>query len=167
MKIEMLFGGITRFATLEALSETESPITAHQIAITKGLDPAATYRCLAELQSFGIVQPVAGKRSQTFYKLSAKQGQAAVMFLQSLKQKTPRTVDIEEWLSPQLQAGRVKKIAKLKPNDSPFMDPNKTLNIDKILSKRIPGELSALVTSSKLAFDKIFEQKNNTFILKP
>jgi Fe2+ or Zn2+ uptake regulation protein len=165
MKIEMLFGGITRFATLEALSETKSPITAYQIAITKGLDPAATYRCLAEFQSFGMVQSITGKQNQTFYRLSEKQGKAAAMFLQSLKQKTSRTVDLEEWISPQMQAGRVKKIVKL--NDSKFKYSNKTIPIDKILSKRIPGELSALITSSKIAFDKMFKQKNNTFILKP
>ena len=48
MKVEMLFGGTTRFATIEALADARQPITAYQIAMTKGLDPAATYRCLAE-----------------------------------------------------------------------------------------------------------------------
>jgi len=168
MKIEMLFGGATRFATLEALSETQKPITAHHIAITKGLDISATYRCLAEFQSVGIVESTPVKRNQTLYRISPKkQGQAASMFLQSLKQKTPKTIDLEEWASPQVQAGLVKKIVKLKSDDPIFKNPNKTQNIDKLLSKRIPGELSALVVSSKLEFDKIFEQKNNTYILKP
>jgi len=42
MKVEMLFGGSTRFTILETLAEAKKSITAHQIALTRGLDPAAT-----------------------------------------------------------------------------------------------------------------------------
>ncbi len=34
------------------------------------------------------------------------------------------------------------------------------------MSKRIPGELTALIESSQIAFNEMFEKKNNTFILK-
>lgn len=167
MKIEMLFGGMTRFATIDALAEAREPITAHQIAMTKGLDPAATYRCLAEFLHFRIVEFVTGERNQTFYKLSEKSGQAAAMFLQSLKQETSKTIELEEWMSPEMQSERMKKIVKIEKSDDPiFRNSNKKQNIGKLMSKRIPGELSALVTSAKLAFDEIFEQKNGMFILK-
>jgi Fe2+ or Zn2+ uptake regulation protein len=167
MKIEMLFGGMTRFSTIEALAEARQPITAYQIAMTKGLDPAATYRCLTELSDFRIVEFVAGKRNQTFYKLSDGSGQAAVAFLRSLKQKTSTTVDLEEWMSPEMQAERMKKIVKLDQLDDPiFRNTNEEQSVDELMSKRVPGELSALIISSKLAFDELFEQKNNMFILK-
>ncbi|MEO9307243.1 MAG: hypothetical protein ABI342_02895 [Nitrososphaera sp.] len=163
MKIEMLFGGMTRFSTLEALMETRQPITAYQIATIKGLDPAATYRCLEEFKNFGIVKSMTVKPNQTFYKLSDKQGKAAAMFLQSLKQETPKTISLEEWISPQMQAQRIKKIPKV---DKLTFRNSKTQNIDKILSNRIPGELSALILSARLAFNETFEQKNDTFILR-
>ncbi|MDE1725488.1 MAG: hypothetical protein KGH76_06295 [Thaumarchaeota archaeon] len=167
MKIETLFGGATRFATIEALAETRQPITAYQIAMRKGLDPAATYRCLAEFLNFRIVESIVGKRNKTFYKLSDLSGQAAAAFLKSLRQKTSKTNDLEEWISPEMQAERIKKIVKLDKIDNPiFRNSDEKQNMDKIMSKRTSGELSALITSSKLAFDEIFEQENDTFILK-
>jgi hypothetical protein len=56
MNPEAMFGGKTRFAILEALAEAKRPVTAYQIAMTKGLDPAATYRCLLEFSEFGVVE---------------------------------------------------------------------------------------------------------------
>ena len=163
----MLFGGNTRFAVLEALVSASDTITAHQIAITKGLDPSATYRCLTELLEFRIVESETKERNQTFYKLSEGSGRAAAEFLRSLKQKTSESVDLEKWMSPEMQSERMKKIIRFdKLDKSKFRNKDKNHSIDEIMSKRVPGELSALITSSKLAFDELFEQKDNTFILK-
>ena len=165
--MEILFGGMTRFATIEALAEARKPITAYQVAMTKGLDPAATYRCLVELLNFRIVEFEEGERNQTFYKLSNGSGKAAAEFLRSLKQKTSESVDLEKWMSPEMQAERMKKIVKIDRLDDPiFRNSNEKQNVDELMSKRVPGELSALITSSKLAFDELFEEKNNVFVLK-
>ncbi len=165
--MEMLLGGMTRFATIEALAEAKQPITAYQIAMAKGLDPAATYRCLTELSDFRIVESEEGERNKTFYKLSNGSGQAAATFLLSLKQQTLESDDLEKWMSPEMQAGRMKKIAKFSRLDDPiFGNPNEKQDVDKLMSKRVPGELSALITSSKLAFDELFEQENNMFVLR-
>jgi len=167
MKVEMLLGGKTRFATIEALADSRQPITAYQIAITKGLDPAATYRCLTELSDFRIVESKTGERNQTFYKLSDGSGLAAAEFLRSLKQKTPQLVDLEKWMSPEMQATRMGKIIKIdKLDKSIFRNPDEKQDVDEIMSKRIPGELSSLITSAKITFNEIFEQKDNVFILK-
>lgn len=167
MKVEMLFGGTTRFAIIEALADARQPITAYQIAMNKGLDPAATYRCLTELSEFRIVESKTGERNQTFYKLSGGSGRAAAEFLRSLKQKTSQVVDLEKWTSPEMQSARMRKIVKLdKLDKSIFMNPDEKQDVEKIMSKRIPGELSALVTSSKIAFNELFEQKDSMFILK-
>lgn len=164
MKVEMLFGGSTRFTILETLAEAKKSITAHQIAITRGLDPAATYRCLTEFVEFGIVKSETRQRNRTFYRLSSGPGRAAAKFMRSLKQKEPD--DLEDWLSPKMQAKRMAKITRLdKSNESKIRDKVKTQNIDKLLSKRTPGELTALVISSKIGFGKLFEQKGNVFIL--
>jgi len=164
MKIETLFGGTTRFATIEALVDATKPITAYQVAMTKGLDPAAAYRCIIELSDIGIVESRIGERNQTFYRLSDGPGQAAAKFLRSLKQKTSQIVDLEEWASPKMQAVRMGKIVKL--DKSAFRDPDKTQDVESIMSKRMSGELSALITSSEMAFNELFEQKGNVFILK-
>ena len=167
MKIEMLFGGSTRFAVLEALVNAKQPITAYQIAITRGLDPSATYRCLAELLEFRIVESELEERNQTFYKLSDGAGRAAAEFLRSLKQKTPESDDLEKWLSPEMQSQRMAKIVRLPQlEESKFRNPNGKQSVDEIISKRVPGELSALITSSKIAFGELFEQKDNVFILR-
>lgn len=167
MKVETLFGGMTRFATIEALTDAKKPITAYQIAMTKGLDPAATYRCLTELSDFRIVESKIGERNQTFYKLSDGPGQTAAEFLRSLRQKTPQSIDLEKWVSPELQAERMEKIVRLDTSDKPKLrNPDEKQSIDVIMSKRVPGELSALITSAKIAFSELFEQKNNVFILK-
>lgn len=167
MKVETLFGGTTRFAVIEALAEARQPITAYQIAMTKGLDPAATYRCLTELSDFKIVESKTGERNQTFYKLSEGSGQAAAAFLRSLKQKTPQPMDLEEWISPQMQAVRMRQIAKIDRSDrSVFRNSDEKQDVDEIMAKRITGELSSLITSARIAFNELFEQKNGVFILK-
>ncbi|MEX0765014.1 MAG: helix-turn-helix domain-containing protein [Nitrosopumilaceae archaeon] len=166
MKVEMLFGGKTRFAILEALTDARQPLTAYQVAMARGLDPAATYRCLAELLEFGIVKSKA-ERNQTFYGLSDVAGKAAAEFLRSLKQKTPESVDLEKWMSLEMRSKRMEKIIRLEQADTlKFENSGKKQNIDDLLSKRIPGELSVLIVSSKIAFDELFEQKDGTFILK-
>ena len=163
----MLFGGNTRFAILEALAEAKRPITAYQIAITKGLDPSATYRCLTEFLEFRIVESEMEQRNQTFYKLSDGAGRAAAEFMGSLKQKTSESVDLEKWMSPKMQSERMAKIVRLDQLDeSKFRNLDEKQSVDEIMSKRVSGELSALITSSKIAFSELFEQKNNTFILK-
>jgi hypothetical protein len=167
MKVEMLFGGRTRFATIEALMEARQPITAYQIAMTKGLDPAATYRCLTELSDFKIVESKTGDRNQTFYKLSEGSGQAAAEFLRSLKQKIPQSVDLEEWTSPQMQAARMRQIIKLDKSDkSVFRNSDEKQDVDEIMAKRTVGELSSLIISAKITFNELFEQKEGMFILK-
>lgn len=165
MKVEMLFGGNTRFTILEALAEAKRPITAYQIAITRGLDPAATYRCLTEFLEFKIVESEMEERNQTFYKLSDGPGRAAAEFMRSLKQETSEPDNLENWLSPRIQSEQMAKIVRLDQlGGSEFRDPDKK-SIDDIISKRIPGELSVLVKSAKIAFNELFEQKDNTFIL--
>ena|SRR2546422_8490919 len=167
MKVEMLFGGNTRFAILEALAEAKQPITAYQIAITRGLDPAATYRYLTEFLEFRIVESKMEERNQTFYRLSDGAGRAAAEFLRSLKQKTPDSVDLEKWMSPEMRAKRMAKIVRLDQLDkSKFRNPDEKQNIDELMSKRVSGELSALIASSKIAFSGLFEQKDSTFTLK-
>jgi hypothetical protein len=166
MKIEMLFGGNTRFAVLEALVNANDATTAYQIAITRGLDPAATYRCLTEFLEFKIVESETKGRNQTFYKLSDGAGRAAAEFMRSLKQKTPESDDLENWMSPKMQSERMAKIVRLdKLDESKFRNPGGKQSVDEIMSKRVPGELSALIISSKIAFRELFEQKDNTFIL--
>lgn len=167
MKVEMLFGGNTRFAILEALTNANDAITAYQIAMTRGLDPAATYRCLTEFLAFKIVELEMKERNQTFYKLSDGAGRAAADFMRSLKQKTSESGDLEDWMSPKMQSERMAKIVRLNQLDvSKFRNSNEKQNIDEIMAKRVPGELSALITSSKISFNELFEQKDNTFILK-
>jgi hypothetical protein len=167
MKLEMLFGGNTRFAVLETLANSRDAPTAYQIAITKGLDPSATYRCLAELLEFGIVESKTNERNQTFYKLSEGSGQAAAVFLRSLKQKTPEPTDLEIWMSPNIRAERMAKIVRLDQLDtSKFRKPKEKQSMEEIMSKRTPGELSALITTSKIAFNELFEQKGDAYILK-
>jgi hypothetical protein len=163
---EVLLGGKTRFAVLEALVEAEQqPITAYQIAMAKGLDPAATYRCLTELSAFMIVSETK-KGNQTLYKLSKGAGRAAADFLQSLIQKTPESIDLKKWISPEMQAERMAKIIKFTRIDASKFKSQESQNIDELLSKRASGELSTLIKSSKMAFDELFEKTDNTFILK-
>jgi hypothetical protein len=167
MKLETLFGGKTRFAVLETLANTIDGTTAYQIAITKGLDPAATYRCLTELSEFGIVESETKERNQTFYKLSDGSGKAAAIFLRSLKQKTPEVMDLEIWMSPKMRAERMKKFVRLDQLDtSKFRKPKENQSVEELMSKRTPGELSALITTSKIAFNELFEQKDDIYILK-
>jgi len=162
MKAEMLLGGKTRFTVLGALADAKAPLTAYQIAIARGLDPAATYRTLAEFSEFGIARSQV-KRNQRYYSLSGGPGRAAVNFLRSLETK-PRSDDIEEWLSPKMRSERLSKIVRLER--SRFRGDGKMQDIGKIMSRRVRGELSALIMSSKIAFDELFEEKNGVFVLK-
>jgi len=174
MKIEELFGGRTRFAVLEALAEAKQPLTAYQIAITNGLDSAVTYRCLAEFSEFGIVEPVRKGRNRTSYKLSKGSGNSAVEFLRSLKQKqktSEESIDLKKWISPEMQATRMAKIVRLDRLDTKFnastsRTPTERIDIDKLMSQRVPGELSALIASSQIAFNELFKQNGNVFTLK-
>jgi Fe2+ or Zn2+ uptake regulation protein len=166
MKTEALLGGKTRFAVLEALAEARRPMTAYQIAMDKGLDPAATYRCLTEFSEFGVVESEIRERNQTFYKLSKGTGKAAAEYLRSLKQKVSESIDLEKWLSPEMQAERMAKIVRLDTKATLFGKATERKGVNKLLSKRVSGELAALVTSSQIAFNELFEQKDGTFILK-
>ena len=167
MKAEILLGGRTRFLTIDALADAKQPITAYQIAMIKGLDPAATYRCLTELLEFRIVESQIKERNQTFYKLSNVAGRAASNFLRSLKQERSRPVDLEKWMSTEMQTERMEKIVKLDQLDrSKFRNVDEKQNIDKIMSKRVQGELAVLVRSAEIAFSELFELQDGTFILK-
>jgi len=160
MKPDVLFGGRTRFAVLEALAEAKRPVTAHQIAMARGLDPAATYRCLAEYADFGIVVSEK-RRNRTTYRLSKKAGEAAAGFLRAL-QASSETTDLEKWISPEMQTVRMAKLARLEPTFAK----SEMQDVDELLSKRIPGELAALIASSQIAFNELFEQKDGMFILR-
>ena len=164
MKVEMLFGGKTRLAVLEALSGASTPLTAYSIALSKGLDPAATYRCLAEYSEFGVVDLIK-EQSQTVYTLSKGAGKAAIGYLRSLKRRAPEPADLEEWLSADMQAERMEKVAQVS-RLAPVPEKAAEKSVDEILSMRVSGELSALAASSRIAFNELFEQKGGIFILR-
>jgi predicted ArsR family transcriptional regulator len=176
MNAEVLLGGKTRFAILEALTEAKWPVTAYQIAMTKGLDPAATYRCLVEFSELGVVESeIKKKRNQTFYKLSKGAGKAAAEYMRSLKKMkkqkaSDESIDLEKWLSPEMQAERMAKIVRFEPDtSSPSSEKAdaERKGVDELLSMRVSGELAALVASSQIAFNELFEEKKDgTFILK-
>lgn len=162
-KVEALLGGKTRFAVLEALAEAKKPLTAYQVAISKGLDPAATYRCLTEFSEFGLVESEK-ERNQTSYKLSGGAGKAASEFVRSLTQ-TSKPMDFEDWTSPESRAERMAKIVRIE-YAKPTSKEVKRKGITDLMSKRIPGELSALIASSQIAFNELFDKKGDTFVLK-
>lgn len=165
----MLLGGRTRFGVLEALAEVGQPVTAYRIAMSKGLDPAATYRCLAEFSEFGVVE-ITKERNQTFYELSKGAGRAASEFLRSLTQKTSEPLELEKWISPEARAGRTAKIIGINVNQydkSALRKTAKRKDVDDFVSKRASGELSALIASSQITFNELFVKKDDgTFILR-
>ncbi|MEW6604576.1 MAG: winged helix-turn-helix domain-containing protein [Thermoproteota archaeon] len=166
MSIEALLGGRSRFAILEALAETGKPVTAYQIAMAKGLDPASTYRYLSEFLKFRVVDSER-RRNQTFYRLSKGAGKAAVEYMQSLKRKASEPIDLQDWLSPEMQAERTAKIVRLDPDMIPFGKEAKAKQVAELLSKRAPRELAALVASSEAAFNELFDKRRDgTFTLK-
>jgi DNA-binding transcriptional ArsR family regulator len=168
MKAEVLFGGKTRFAVLEALADAEQPMRAYQIAMIKGLDPAATYRSLTEFSEAGIVESQIRERNQISYRLSKVAGKAAATFLHSLRQKTSESIDLEKWLSPEMQAERRAKIVKLDDRElkSSFKGVDERKGFAELMLKRNAGELAALIASSRIAFNELFEQDGNTFTLR-
>jgi Fe2+ or Zn2+ uptake regulation protein len=168
MKAEVLFGGKTRFAILEALTGAKQRMTAYQIAMAKGLDPAATYRAISEFLSFGVVESERKVRNQTIYKLSDGAGKAAAAFLRSVQQKQSESIDLEEWISPEKQAERMAEIVALDVRQPKARTSKRAgrKDVEKLLSRRAPGELAALVESSQIAFNEVFEQKDNVFILR-
>lgn len=169
-KPEDLLGGRARFRVIEALAEANRGLTAYQIAIAEGLDPAATYRCLAEFFTFGIVESKPARGNQTIYKLSNESGKAAAAFLRAITEKTTEPKNIEEWLSPKMQAKRVKKFVQVdrsKIRAASFRRITGSRTIKELVSKRTPGELAALVASSKKAFNALLnEQTDDVFTLK-
>ena len=170
LNAEVLFGGRTRYRVLEALAEAKRPITAYQIAISKGLDPSATYRCLIEFSDFGIVAPEAKARNQTVYKLSKGAGKSAAEFLRALTKDKPESNDMEVWFSPKTQAERMTSIIRVDKRNiasSRFVRAAERKSVRELISKRTSGELSALIESSKIAFNERFKrQENGVFVLK-
>lgn len=165
---EVLLGGKTRFAIIEALAGARRPVSAYQIALTKGLDPAATYRCLAEFSKFGVVERIIKDGGQASYKLSRGPGAAAATFMRSLVEKKIETDDLDEWLSPQLQAERMSTLVSIdkgKIAKSSFAR-TKAVNVNRLMSRRTPGELAALVESSKIAFSRLFTEEDGVFTLR-
>lgn len=161
-KAEALLGGKTRFGILEALAEAKQPVTAYQIAISKGLDPAATYRCLTEFTEFGVVESETRERNQTFYKLSEDTGKAASELLRLLTRRKSDPMELEKWISPETRAERMAKIIRINVNQFGKPAPanmGKRKDIIDLMSKRISGELSALIASSQIAFNELFEKR--------
>ena len=168
MNVADLFGGKTRFAILEALVEAKRPMTAYNIAMAKGLDPAATYRYMTEFQEFKIVESETNDRNQTFYRLSDVSGKAAAEFLRSLKQATSEVIDLEKWISPEIRGERMRKIVRVNTNlfdNSTSRKPSKPNSIDEAMARRVRGELSALIESSQMAFNELFKENNGVFVL--
>jgi hypothetical protein len=122
-----------------------------------------------EFANFGIVESEKRDRNQTIYKLSNGAGKAAAEFLRSILQKKSETHDLEEWLSPKKRSERMAKIMRLdrdKLAASPFIQSIKRKSVDQLMSKRTPGELSALIKSSKIAFEGYFLQEESSYIMK-
>lgn len=165
--MEELLGGRTRFAILEALTEAEGgrPMTAWKIAVTKGLNPSLTYNYIADLLKFGVVEQVTkGNAKQTSYRLSGSVGNAAAVFLRALKQSQrtlPAVIDLDEWMSPAMQAQRTVMIGndRVPPKIS-------QVQVKKVRFRRKPEELSALIESSQIAFRELFDKKDGVYILK-
>ena len=169
MNAAALLGGKTRFITLEALAEAKQPMTAYQIAVNKGLDPAATYRCLTEFSEAGVAKSEMKERNQTYYKLSDDVGKAAAGYLESLKRKRTKPIDLEEWLSPEMQAERMTNIVRLDPiqlNIGKGKQSPQRKTVSQLLSDRIAGELGALIESSQIAFNELFERNGDVFTLR-
>ncbi len=168
-RVEELFGGKIRFNILESLAEAKQPMTAYQIAISKGLDPAATYRYVREFADLGIVEYVT-TGNQTVYQLTNSVGNTLATFLRSVKGKEqkPMPVDLEVWTSPEMQAERTSKIVGLsnKIRKLPLDIIPENIDVENLLSRRVSGELSALIASSQIAFNELFEQNGDTFVLK-
>jgi len=167
-RLEELFGGKIRFSILESLAEAKQPMTAYQIAISKGLDPAATYRYLTEFADLNIVKSSVKANKQTTYRLSDETGNAFVEFLRSLKREASEPIQLEEWTTPEMQAERTSKIVGLfnQIQKLPLRITPQDIQVDALLSRRVSGELSALIASSQIAFNELFEQKGDMFILK-
>ena len=170
MNAEVLLGGRTRFRIMEALVEAKQPVTAHQIALSKGLDPSATYRCLAEFSDFGIVASETKTRNQTVYKLSKSTGKLAAEFLRALTKNRSESDDMEEWFSSKTQAERMSNIIRVnkeKIASSPFVRGAERKSVKELMSKRTSEELSVLIQSSEIAFNELFEtNENGVFVLK-
>jgi hypothetical protein len=78
--------------------------------------------------------------------------------------KKSESNDLEGWLAPKMQAERMAKIARLdksKLKSSRFVRATGPKNVSQLMSKRIPGELSALIESSKIAFNGLFLQQGS------
>lgn len=166
--MEELLGGRTRFAILEALAEAEGgrPMTAWKIAVTKGLNPSLTYNYIADLLKFGVVEQVTKcNAKQTSYRLSGSVGNAAAVFLRALKQSQrtlPAVIDLDEWMSPAMQAQRTIMIG----NDRVPPKVSQVQVKKKMRFRRKPEELSALIESSQIAFRELFDKKDGAYILK-
>lgn len=167
-RLEEIFGGEIRFTILKALAEARQPATAYQIAISNGLDPAATYRYLTEFVELGIVKPSIKGRKQTAYRLSEETGRKLVAFLRSLKQQAPEPIDLEEWTEPKNQAERTARIIGLSTQIQklPARTASQEISVEDLLARRVSGELSALIKSSQIAFRELFRQKGSIFVLR-
>ena len=169
-RVEELFGGKIRFNILESLAEAEQPMTAYKIARSKGLDPAATYRYLREFAELGIVECATIGSNQKIYQFTNSKGNACITFLRSVKEERqkPIPVDLEVWTSPKMQAERTSKTVglsnKIRKLSLDILPEN--IDAENLLSRRVSGELSALITSSQIAFNELFEQKGDTFVLR-
>lgn len=163
VNVAQFIGGKIRFVILNALAGSAEPMTAYSVATKYALDPAATYRYLAEFASVGIVEPVKKARKQTAYKLGAS-GRAAIRFLNSLKQVKP--IDFEQWMSAEALAERVSKslAARLSAEELAELGKGEPLSVEqatKLLYRRRAGELEALIEAAKMGFNQSFKQVGN------
>jgi len=161
VNIEQFVGGRIRFAIMNALAGSGKPVTAYSIAIRYGLDPAATYRYLAEFAKVGIVESVRKAQKQTAYRLSEGVGKAAVNFLQYLKQE--QRIDFDEWMRPKAVSDRAAKClkARLSAGEVAELAKGEALGVEeaeRLLEKRKSGELEALIEAGRIGFHRTFKQ---------
>jgi MFS family permease len=118
-----------------------------------------------------LLYSVLGAIVVAIYFMLTKQAElaAASEFLRLLKQKTSGPVDLEQWISPEVQAERMSKIIRI---DVDQFDKSATRKATRgkgaagLASKRISGELSALIASSQIAFNELFDEKDGVFVMK-
>lgn len=78
-------------------------------------------------------------------------------------------MDLEKWISPEIPSERMARIIRINVDQfdkSATRKVTKGKGVTDLMSKRIYGELSALITSSQIAFNELFEEEYGVFIMK-
>lgn len=161
------YGNSPQMKILDYLLEfPRNDFTQKEIIEALGMSKTTFYKYFDNLLEFGMIR---------INRKIAKANLYSINLSNPIVQSMKNNVDyisakiakpVEDWLFPKMQAKQTAKITRLdKSDESKFRGNDKTQNIDRLLSKRVPGELAALVISSKIGFGKLFEQKGNVFIL--